>query len=64
MLTLFEHIRKVSPTDSTVLVLGRQVPAEIVARSVHRQHAGRQDSDLGELRRYSGYPDRVGIVRL
>lgn len=37
MRTLFEHIRKVAPTDSTVLVLGETgTGKEIVARSVHR----------------------------
>ncbi|MFT4520291.1 MAG: two-component system response regulator HydG [Halioglobus sp.] len=36
MLTLFEHIKRVSPTDSTVLVLGETgTGKELVARSVH-----------------------------
>ncbi|MDH4041125.1 MAG: sigma-54 dependent transcriptional regulator [Gammaproteobacteria bacterium] len=43
MQTLFEHIRKVAPTDSTVLVLGETgTGKEIVARSVHR-HSQRGD---------------------
>jgi DNA-binding NtrC family response regulator len=43
MHTLFEHIRKVSPTDSTVLVLGETgTGKEIVARSVH-SHSMRAD---------------------
>ncbi len=66
MLTLFEHIRKVAPTDSTVLVLGETgTGKEIVARSVH-QHSLRADkiTGLGELRGYSRHPDRVGTVRL
>jgi DNA-binding NtrC family response regulator len=38
MLTLFEHIEKVAPTDSTVLVLGETgTGKEMVARSVHQQ---------------------------
>ena len=46
MLTLFEYIRKVSPTDSTVLVLGETgTGKEIVARSVHR-HSTRGDKIL------------------
>jgi two-component system response regulator HydG len=43
MQTLFEHIRKVAPTDSTVLVLGETgTGKEIVARSVH-SHSQRGD---------------------
>jgi two-component system response regulator HydG len=43
MHTLFEHIRKVAPTDSTVLVLGETgTGKEIVARSVH-SHSLRAD---------------------
>jgi two-component system response regulator HydG len=46
MHTLFEHIRKVSPTDSTVLVLGETgTGKEIVARSVH-SHSMRADKIL------------------
>ncbi|MGL4564900.1 MAG: sigma-54-dependent transcriptional regulator, partial [Halioglobus sp.] len=46
MLTLCEHIRKVAPTDSTVLVLGETgTGKEIVARSVHR-HSPRADKIL------------------
>lgn len=46
MRTLFEHIRKVAPTDSTVLVLGETgTGKEIVARSVHR-HSLRADKTL------------------
>ena len=46
MQTLFEHIRKVSPTDSTVLVLGETgTGKEIVARSVH-SHSMRGDNIL------------------
>jgi DNA-binding NtrC family response regulator len=46
MQTLFEHIRKVAPTDSTVLVLGETgTGKEIVARSVHR-HSLRADKTL------------------
>ena len=46
MQILFEHIRKVSPTDSTVLVLGETgTGKEIVARSVHR-HSPRADKIL------------------
>jgi len=38
MLTLFEHIKKIAPTDSTVLVLGETgTGKELVARSVHQQ---------------------------
>lgn len=46
MATLSEHIRKVSPTDSTVLVLGETgTGKELVARSVH-QHSKRADKTL------------------
>ena len=46
MLTLFEHIHKVAPTDSTVLVLGETgTGKELVARSVH-QHSLRADKTL------------------
>jgi two-component system, NtrC family, response regulator HydG len=46
MHTLFEHIRKVAPTDSTVLVLGETgTGKEIVARSVH-SHSMRADKIL------------------
>lgn len=46
MMTLSEHIRKVSPTDSTVLVLGETgTGKELVARSVH-QHSKRADKTL------------------
>jgi len=38
MLNLFDHIRKVAPTESTVLVLGETgTGKELVAQSVHRQ---------------------------
>ena len=38
MLTLFDHIEKISPTDSTVLVLGETgTGKELVARSVHQR---------------------------
>ena len=38
MMTLFEHIEKIAPTDSTVLVLGETgTGKELVARSVHQQ---------------------------
>jgi two-component system response regulator HydG len=46
MHTLFEYIRKVAPTDSTVLVLGETgTGKEIVARSVH-SHSMRADKIL------------------
>ena len=46
MQTLFKHIEKVAPTDSTVLVLGETgTGKELVARSVH-QHSLRRDKTL------------------
>ena len=46
MLTLFEHIEKMAPTDSTVLVLGETgTGKELVARSVH-QHSLRADKTI------------------
>lgn len=46
MLTLFDYIEKVAPTDSTVLVLGETgTGKELVARSVH-QHSLRADKTL------------------
>ena len=46
MLTLFDHIEKVAPTDSTVLVLGETgTGKEMVARSVH-QHSLRAEKTL------------------
>ncbi|HEY7776202.1 MAG TPA: sigma-54 dependent transcriptional regulator [Kineobactrum sp.] len=46
MITLAEHIRKMAPTDSTVLVLGETgTGKELVARSVH-QHSKRADKTL------------------
>ncbi len=46
MVTLSEHIRKVAPTDSTVLVQGETgTGKELVARSVH-QHSQRADKTL------------------
>ena len=46
MLTLFDQIQKVAPTDSTVLVLGETgTGKELVARSVH-QHSRRSGKTL------------------
>lgn len=46
MLTLFEHIERVAPTDSTVLVLGETgTGKELVARSVH-ENSLRADKTL------------------
>jgi two-component system response regulator HydG len=46
MTILFDHIEKVSPTESTVLVLGETgTGKELVARSVH-QHSLRADKTL------------------
>ena len=46
MLQLFEHIEKVAPTDSTILVLGETgTGKELVARSVH-QHSKRARQTL------------------
>lgn len=46
MLTLFEHIEKMAPTDSTVLVLGETgTGKELVARSIH-EHSLRTDKTL------------------
>ncbi len=46
MQTLFNHIERVAPTDSTVLVLGETgTGKELVARSIH-QHSRRADKTL------------------
>jgi DNA-binding NtrC family response regulator len=46
MLTLYDHIRKVAPTDSTVLVLGETgTGKELVARSIHH-YSKRRDKPL------------------
>lgn len=46
MLSLFDHIEKIAPTDSTVLVLGETgTGKELVAKSVHN-HSRRSDKTL------------------
>jgi len=46
MLSLFNHIEKIAPTNSTVLVLGETgTGKELVAKSVH-QHSQRSDKTL------------------
>ena len=46
MQTLFNHIERISPTDSTVLVLGETgTGKELVARSIH-EHSRRADKTL------------------
>ena len=46
MQTLFDHVKRIAPTDSTVLVLGETgTGKELVARSVH-QHSRRADKTL------------------
>ena len=46
MLSLFDHIERIAPTDSTVLVLGETgTGKELVARSVH-QHSRRANKTL------------------
>jgi two-component system response regulator HydG len=46
MVTQFEHIRKIAPTNATVLVLGETgTGKELVARSVHH-HSRRHDQPL------------------
>jgi len=46
MVTLFDHLRKIAPTDATVLVLGETgTGKELVARSIHH-HSRRQDKPL------------------
>ncbi len=45
MLTLFDHVKKVAPTDSTVLVLGETgTGKELVAKTVHQQSLRRDKS--------------------
>lgn len=46
MMTLFDHIERIAPTDSSVLVLGETgTGKELVARSVH-EHSRRADKTL------------------
>ena len=46
MVTLFDHLRKIAPTDATVLVLGETgTGKELVAQSLHH-HSRREDRPL------------------
>ena len=46
MVTLFDHLRKIAPTDATVLVLGETgTGKELVARSLHH-HSQREERPL------------------